>query len=130
MDIHTWCSIPEADLARNCYFYIDDFSLEVIEEPLLSITTPLDEYYVDETITWTVSVTSASDEFKITLLAGDRSIAEQTHKAPVGLLHGTFESRGLKCGIYTLQAGTSVPPQVRQTAHQRQIILSPYPREE
>lgn len=129
MDIHTWCSIPQAELARNCFFYIDDVSLEVIEEPLVSVTTPLDEYYVGETIPWTVSVASASVEIKISLLAGDQTVAKQTHKAPAGLLHGTFESLGLKPGIYTLQAGTSVPPQTLQTA-QRQIILSPSPWEE
>ena len=129
MDIHTWCSIPEAELARNCYFYIDDVSLQVIEEPPLSIETPLDEYYVGETIPWTVSVASTSGEIKVSLLADDQTVAEQTHKAPAGLLHGTFESRGLKPGIYTLQAGTSAPPQTLQTA-QRQIILSPSPWEE
>ncbi len=92
----------------------------------MSVTTPLDEYYVGETIPWTVSVTSTSGEIKIALLAGDRSIAEQTHKAPAGLLHGTFESRELKPGIYTLQAGTSAPPQTLQSA-QRELILSPNP---
>ncbi len=45
MDIHTWCTIPEAELAKKCFFYMDDVSLEVIEEPPLAISTPLDEYY-------------------------------------------------------------------------------------
>lgn len=129
MDIHTWCSIPEAELARNCFFYIDDVSLEVIEEPPLSVKTPLDEYYVGETIPWIVSITSASDEIKVALLAGDRLVQEQTLKGVAGSLRGAFESRGLKCGIYTIQAKTSAPPQTSQTA-QRQIILSPNPWEE
>ena len=115
-------------MAQNCFFYIDDISLEVIEEPPLSVTTPLDEYYVGETIPWTVSVASASGEIKIALLAGDRLVQEQTHKAVAGSLRGTFESRGFKCGIYTLQAKTSVPPPAQHTA-QRQIILSPNPWE-
>lgn len=129
MDIHTWCSIPKAELAKNCFFYIDDISLKVIEEPPLSVTTPLDEYYVGETIPWTVSVASASGEIKIALLAGDRLVQEQTLKVVAGSLRGAFESRVLKCGVYTLQARTSAPPQAPQTA-QRQIMLTHNPWEE
>jgi hypothetical protein len=129
MDIHTWCSIPEAELAKNCFFYIDDVSLEVIEEPPLSVTTPLDEYYAGEIIPWTVTSDSTDGDIKIALLAGDRLVREQMHKATAGPLRGAVESRGLKCGVYTLQAGTSAPPQAPQTA-QRQIILTPDPWEE
>jgi glycosyl hydrolase family 123 len=128
MDIHTWCAIPEAELAKECFFYMDDFSLEVIEEPSLTVTTPLDEYYVSETIPWTVSATSTSDEIRISLLTGDRLVNEQTHTAAAGSLRGTFESRGLKPGIYTLEAMTDITPQERQTAR-RQIILAPHPWE-
>ena len=124
MDIHTWCSIPEAELAKNCFFYIDDVSLEVIEEPPLSVTTPLDEYYIGETIPWTISSISESGEIKISLLIDDRLVEEQTHKA-AGLLRGAFESRGLKSGIYTLQARAGAPQ-----AAQRQIILTPNPWQE
>jgi len=129
MDIHTWCSIPEAELAKNCFFYIDDVSLEVVEEAPLSVTTPLDEYYVSEIIPWTVSAASASGEIRIALLTGDRLVEEQMHKAAAGSLRGAFESRGLKPGIYTLQTRASTPPQAPQTA-QRQIILTPDPWEE
>jgi len=129
MDIHTWCTIPEAELAKKCFFYMDDFSLEVVEEPPLSVATPLDEYYAGEIIPWTVSTASASGEIKIALLTGDRLVEEQTHKAATGPLRGAFESRGLKPGIYTLQARISAPSQVPQTA-QRQIILTPNPWEE
>jgi hypothetical protein len=128
MDIHTWCGIPEAELAKNCFFYIDDVSLEAIGEPPLSVTTPLDEYYVGETIPWTVSAGSARGDIKIAMQIGDRLVEEQTHKTAAGSLRGTFESRGLKCGIYTLQARTGASPQVPQTA-QRQIILTPNPWE-
>jgi hypothetical protein len=129
MDIHTWCTIPEAKLAKGCFFYMDDFSLEVVEEPPLSVATPLDEYYVGEIIPWTVSAASASGEIKIALLTGDRLVEEQTHKAATGSLRGAFESRGLKPGIYTLRARISAPPQAPQTA-QRQITLTPNPWEE
>ena len=124
MDIHTWCAIPEAELAKGCFFYMDDFSLEVIEEPLLSVTTPLDEYYVGETIPWTVSAASASGDIKIAMVIGDRLVAEQTHKAAAGSLRGEFRSHGLKPGIYTLQARIGAALQKSQAA-KRQIILAP-----
>jgi hypothetical protein len=125
MDIHTWCSIPEAALAKDCFFYIDDVSLEAIEEPPLSVATPLDEYYVGETIPWTVSAASTSGKIKIALSTDSVLVAEQTQTA-AGSLSGTFESSGLKPGIYTIHALTNVPPQPPRTA-QRQIILTPDP---
>lgn len=123
LDIHIPCPAPDdPEAAKKSLFYIDDVSLQGIEEPPLTIGTPLDEYYAGETIPWTVSAASASGEISISLSAGAGLVAEQTHNA-AGSLRGTFESRGLPSGIYTLQAGT-VAPQGRRTA-QRQIILAP-----
>jgi hypothetical protein len=125
MDIHTWCSIPEAGLARQCYFYMDDVSLEVIEEPALVISTPLDEFYAGESIAWTATAASTNGEIKIALFDGDRLVGEQTHPAASGLLRGAFESRGLKPGLYTLQARISAPPhQAPPTARQQVIVTS------
>lgn len=125
LDIHIPCPTPDdPEAAKKSLFYIDDVSLQGIEEPPLTIATPLDEYYAGETIPWTVSAASASGEISVSLSAGTGLVAEQTHKA-AGSLRGTFETRGLPSGIYTLQAGT-VAPQGRQTA-QRQIILAPGP---
>lgn len=126
MDIHTWCSIPDAELAKECSFYMDDFSLQIVEEPLLSIATPLDEYYVGEPIPWTVGAKPTSGDIKISLLTGNRSITEQTHKSTAGSLHGEFESGKLKPGIYTLQARSQIATKEPQTAKQ-QIILAPSP---
>ncbi len=77
-----------------------------------------------ETIPWTVRTASASGEIDVSLSAGAGLVTEQTHKA-AGSLRGTFETRGLTSGVYTLRAGT-VAPQGRQMA-QRQIILAPDP---
>ncbi len=126
MDIHTWCSVPDAELARECSFYMDDFSLQVIEEPLLSITTPLGEYYVGEIIPWTISTTSTSRDIRISLLTGDRIVAEQTHKFVAGSLRGEFESGKIKPGIYTLQARSHIATEEFQTA-KRQFILTHNP---
>ena len=126
MDIHTWCTVPEAELAKKCFFYIDDVSLEVIEEPPLAISTPLDEYYVGEPIPWTASTTSASGPIKIALLAGERIVAEQTGQAGSGPMCGEFVGHGLQPGVYTLQATSSAPQQASQTAR-RQVIVAPDP---
>ena len=127
MDIHTWCAIPETELARNSYFYMDDVSLEMIEEPPLVVSTPLDEYYVGETIPWTANAAATEGTVTVTLLAGERRIAEQTLPATTGTLRGTFDTAGIRPGPYTLKAHTSVtPPQAPPTA-QRQVVVAPDP---
>ena len=122
MDIHTWCAIPEPELARKSFYYMDDFSLQVVEEPPLTIATPLDEYYVGEAIPWTASATSTNNPLKVVLVANDRILAEQEGKP--GQLRGQFETAKLKPGIYALRA-TSVSPQ--PTTAERQVILAADP---
>lgn len=128
MDIHTWCSIPEARLAEESYFYMDDFSLQVIEEPPLSVMTSLDEYYIGETIGWTVSAAPTDEEVRVAMLAGDEPVEERVQKE-ARTLRGEFESRGLKPGIYTIEATAGAPSQ-RQEPARRQIIVAPNPWEE
>jgi len=127
MDIHTWCSIPEAELARKSFFYMDDVSLEAIQEPPLVISTPLDEYYVGETIPWTTSATTTNGTLAITLLSGERRIAERTLSATTRTLHGTFDTSGHQSGIYTLQARISTPPQHTAQTARRQVVVAPDP---
>jgi hypothetical protein len=127
LDIHITCRIPQDDarLLLESFFYIDDVFLQAIEEPPLSMATSLDEYYVGESIPWSVSTTKSSVRIKIGLLAGDRSISERNSQAePV--LHGEFESSGLGAGVYSLQATASEPAQASQ-AVRRQILLTPNP---
>jgi hypothetical protein len=126
MDIHTWCSIPESDLAKKCFFYIDDVSLEVIEEPPLAVSTPLDEYYLGESIPWTVNSTSSTNPIKIALLLGERLVGEQSAQSGAGPLRGAFEIRKLQPGIYTLRATLTALQQGPLIA-QRQIIIAPNP---
>jgi len=126
MDIHTWCTIPEAELARKAFFYIDDVSLEVIEEPPLSAATPLDEYYVGETIPWSVTSATSSGQIKVALLAGERVIVEQTRDTTSGSLRGAFDSSKLQPGIYTVRATINLPQTPPPTAR-RQIIVAPNP---
>lgn len=127
MDIHTWCAIPEAELARKSYFYMDDVSLQVIEEPPLEISTPLDEYYIGETVPWTASTAVANATLIVTLMDGESPVSQQTVAVANRMCRGAFETRGLHPGIYTLHARMNTAPQ--QTAHtsQRQIILAPDP---
>src|SRR4030095_10977339 len=53
LDIHISCPIPnDTERAGKTLFYIDDVSLQVIEDSPLSVTATLDEYYIGETIRW------------------------------------------------------------------------------
>jgi hypothetical protein len=125
MDIHTWCTVPEAEVAMKSFFFIDDISLEVIEEPPLKISTPLDEYYSGEPIPWTVTSTISTGQIRIALLAGERLVTEVTRQ-PGSAFRGELLSGGLKPGTYTLQA-TVAPPQQPHITGRRQLIIAPDP---
>jgi hypothetical protein len=125
MDIHTWCTVPEAEVAMKSFFFIDDISLEVIEEPPLKISTPLNEYYSGEPIPWTVTSTISTGQIRIALLAGERLVTEVTRQ-PGSAFRGEFLSGGLKPGSYTLQA-TVAPPQQPHITGRRQLIIAPDP---
>ena len=125
LDIHISCPVPDdPELAAKALFYIDDVSLQAIEEPPLSVSTPLDEYYIGETIAWNATALAPSDQVKVTLLSGGRPVGEEASQAQPGLLTGTFETRGLKPGAYALQATLAGPQGAPQTAR-RQVILAP-----
>jgi hypothetical protein len=124
MDIHTWCSVPEAELARTCFFFIDDISLQRIEEPPLSISTPLDEYYIGEKVRWKLSAAPGSDPVKIQFLMGNRVTSEQSAKPKAGLMEGEFETARLKPGICILRATGEFGA---EPTAQQQIILTPNP---
>jgi hypothetical protein len=126
MDIHTWCAIPEAELARKSFFYMDDISLQVIEEPPVSISLPIDEFYAGESIQWTVSAASATGQVKVELLSGKGVVAEQTCSVEGAPVRGTFSTTKLKPGVYTLFAKTA-SPQPSAPPAQCQFILAPDP---
>ena len=125
MDIHTWCAVPEAALARNCIFYIDDISLEVIEEPPLSISTALDEYYIGEKVPWKLNALAGTGPVKVQLVMEQRVITELPIKAEGGRLEGEFRTARLRPGIYTLRATDGVGP--KSSISQQQFILAPHP---
>jgi hypothetical protein len=126
MDIHTWCAIPEAELARKSFFYIDDLSLQVIEEPPLSISTALDEYYIGETVRWNLQAAPGTGPVKVQFLMDHRVISEQVGMHESTLQHGDFETARLSPGLCTLRAtckaGAEAPP-----IAQRRFILAPDP---
>lgn len=126
MDIHTWVAIPEAELAKKSFFYMDDVSLEVIEEPPLDLSTPLDEYYVGETIPWTVKSSVPDAQVKIALLVGERLVAEETRQTVSSPVRGSFATRGIQPCICTLRATIVARQQPVQPAR-RQVIVSPDP---
>jgi hypothetical protein len=126
MDIHTWCAVPEAELARASFFYIDDVSLQVIEEPPLSISTPLDEYYIGEKVRWKVDALPGIGPIKVQFASGNRIVSEQSAEPKAGLLQGGFETARLKPGIYTLRVFDEFGVPAWQSARQ-QVILAPDP---
>jgi hypothetical protein len=127
LDIHISCPVPdEPGLAEKSVFFLDDVSLQAIEEPPLVVATPLDEYYRGETIRWTVATAASAGQVRVQLLSLGRLIAGQTGPVATGPLHGTFETGRLRAGIYTVRATLGPPGQASTTA-ERQIILAPYP---
>lgn len=126
LDIHTWIAVPEAELARTSCFYMDDISLQAIEEPPLSLSTPLDEYYVGERIPWSVQAGLAGGQVRIELRKDGLGIMQFTCGIQAGRCNGVFESRALQPAIYRLTAslvGSSLP----SASAERQIILAPDP---
>jgi len=127
LDIHISCPVPDdAEVARKSLFYIDEVSLQAIEEPPMAVSTPLDEYYVGEPIPWNVQTTSRTNQLRVELWAGERKLAEHTARLEGGGLRGAFESHGLKSGVCTLKAVLDAPSSAPQTA-QRDLIVAPDP---
>ncbi len=122
LDIHISCPIPsDPEQTRKALFYSDDVSLQAIEEPPLAIATPLDEYYVGESIHWTVRAAQPGGQVKAVLLAGIRAVAELAYTRQGGPVQGDFTTRGLVPGIYTIQA-TRKDAQGNAHTARRQII--------
>jgi hypothetical protein len=120
LDIHISCPIPsDPEQAAKTLFYIDDVSLQAIEEPPLSVSTPLDEYYVGEAIPWTVSAHGPRGRTAAGLWLGERPIGREVEGAD-----GAFETRGLEPGIYTVKATLAGSEGTPLTA-EREVILAP-----
>lgn len=135
LDIHVPCLVPsDAELARKSVFYIDDVTLQEIEEPPLSLTTPLDEYYLGEPIAWRAEATpdpaatgsGAAASLRLALFTGGRVVARQTRALPADSLTGSFTTRALKPGVYTLQATLQRPGSTPRTAR-CEVLLTPDP---
>lgn len=127
LDIHISCPVPDDDaLAAQSVFYIDDVSLHAIEEPPLVVSTALDEYYIGEPVSWTIRTAPTAGQVRITLLAGDKVVAEQEGRIEGGMLRGVFDSGGLKAGSYLLRATGESPP-ANGPATEREFLLTPDP---
>jgi hypothetical protein len=128
LDIHISCPLPDdPELANKSVFYIDDVSLQAIEEPPLAISTALDEYYIGEEVHWKLSALPSIPQVRIQFLEQDRVISQQSARPEAGLLQGHFETLPLKPGIYTLRAESDTPGQPREIAEQQFIVaLDPF----
>jgi hypothetical protein len=126
MDIHTWVAVPEAELAQKSFFYMDDVTLQVVEEPPVSLSTALDEYYVGEAVPWSVRTISGKGTIRVALRRDDRQIAEQIGRVENGQLQGAFPTRGLRPAVYLLEATLAGSSRSLPTAR-RQFVLAPNP---
>ena len=127
MDIHIACPVPsDPELARKAFFSIDDVTLAAIEEPPLTVSTPLDEYRAGEPIPWSVRAASPQERIRVALSAGNRLIAERTGRASSGGMQGAFETRGLEPGVTTIRAVADDEREAGKSA-QRRVIVSPDP---
>jgi hypothetical protein len=126
LDIHIHCRIPEADpeLLRKSSFYLDGVFLQAIEEPPLRLETPLNEYYVGETVPWTVGAATTHGAISLAFLRDGRPIEDRTIPAGSAPLGGGFETRGLKPGIHALQAEHGLGNGQTPRRVQRQITLA------
>ena len=113
-------------MAAQSVFYLDDVSLQAIEELPPIVSTPLDEYYLGEAVPWTIRTTAAAVPVRMALLSGDQVVVQQEGRTEGGVLSGTFGSQGLKDGVYLLRAIMSAPPAADQTA-ERELLLTPNP---
>ena len=75
-----------------------------------------------EAIPWDVSALAAEGRLTVALLLGGRVVA-QASPAQTGRRQGTFDTRVLRPGIYTVRATLAAPAQVAQ----RQVVLAPDP---
>jgi hypothetical protein len=100
----------------------------VIQESPLSISTPLDEYYIGEKVHWKLSATPGNSPVKVQLMMGNRVISEQSAQPGAGLIEGVFETARLKPGICILRATGEFGAEAQPMA-QQQIILATDPFE-
>jgi len=126
LDIHTWIAVPEAELAREAFFFMDDVSLQAIEEPPLSIATSLDEYYVGEPIPWNVQAGTAGGQVRVELQRDGLRIMQHDSGIQAGQCSGVFESRALSPAIYRLRASL-VGASLSSATADRTVILAPDP---
>ncbi len=125
LDIHIACTVPDdPGVAAKSVFYIDDVFLQAIEEPLLSVSSPLDEYYQGEPISWSVASTSPERRVNVQLVSSGQLVTQKTGEFNAGRLGGVFETSGLKPGIYAIKASFISPQNSGQTA-EYQILLTP-----
>jgi hypothetical protein len=106
-------------------FFIDDVSLQAVEEPPIVISTPLDEYYIGEKVHWKLRTAPGSGPVKVQLLTGPRVLSLSARPLEAMLFQGDFDTSRLKAGIYSLRASGETG-QTPRTAL-RQFILAPDP---
>ncbi len=105
---------------------MDDISLQAIEEPPLSLNTPLDEYYVGDFIPWSIHAGTAGGQVQVELQRDGLGIRQYAGGIQAGRCSGAFDSRALRPAIYRLTASL-VGASLSSATAERQVILAPDP---
>jgi len=105
---------------------MDDISLQAIEEPPLWLNIPLDEYYVGESIPWSIQAGTAGGQVQVELQRDGLSIKQHSCAIQAGRGSGVFDSAALQPAIYRLTA-SFVGASLSSATAERQVVLVPDP---
>ena len=95
MDIHIACVVPsEAAVAAKSMFYIDDVFMQPIEEPPVAVSSAFDEYYLGQSIRWSVFLADGAGPITVALLSGDQVVAEVPCPAQKPPFEGDVRQQG------------------------------------
>ncbi len=127
VDIHVFAEIPQDDKIRaKTKLYFDDFSIQVYPDSPLKIMTGLEDYYTGEEINWRVEKTRKSSPVSITLEKNGRVISKKLITVSGRKASGSFSTKGLKDGIYSLHARIYRNGKIVANA-KKQVIVSQNP---
>ncbi|MBN1676151.1 MAG: hypothetical protein JXR37_34220 [Kiritimatiellae bacterium] len=127
IDIHLACRVPsEEAAAKASSFYIDDVYLHAYDEPPLSVTTPLEEYHAGERIDWRVAAPGGG-AVTVVLGGNGKVCAREEARVNGDGVSGTFDTAGLKPGLYRVQATLAPGAGGKPIDASEGIVLAPDP---
>jgi hypothetical protein len=104
LDIHIFSRIPKDPKIRDeTVFYLDEISLRPFTPVPVTLTSPLDEVYTGEPLTWHVSV-AEQQPVTVALLRGAKVLQQDAVAGAPEPQDGHFPTEKLAPGVYRLRA--------------------------